>query len=86
MGVKVYWRENCGECKIVMKYFEEKQIDIDKIDVTYDKERFEEMLRLGGIATPLIVIGHHVFHSFNRLKIDKALEDIYGQVVVSEPN
>jgi hypothetical protein len=59
-----------------MNYFEEKQTEIEKIDVTFDKEKFVEMLRLGGIATPLIVIGDHIIHSFDREKIDKAMEEL----------
>jgi glutaredoxin len=76
MSIKLYWRKNCGQCKMVMDYFEEKQTEIEKIDVTFDKEKFEEMLRLGGIATPLIVIGDHVIHSFDREKINKALGEL----------
>jgi glutaredoxin len=76
MSIKLYWRKNYDQCKIAMNYFEEKQTKIEKIDVTFDKEKFAEMLRLGGIATPLIVIGDHIFHSFDREKIDKAMEEL----------
>ncbi|MCZ8516955.1 glutaredoxin family protein [Paenibacillus filicis] len=76
MNIKVYWSEHCSQCKTVMDYFDEKQVPIEKINVTYDQNKFNEMLRLGGIATPLIVVGERVIHSFDRQKVDKLLEGI----------
>lgn len=60
----------------MLDFFEEKGIPIEAIDVTYDKEQFAEMLRLGGIATPLLVMGQQVFHFFDRNKINRALEEL----------
>lgn len=74
MKIKVYWSEHCSGCKTVMEYFNDKQISVEKIDVTHDQEKFDEMLRQGGIATPLIVIGNRVIHSFDRKKMDQILE------------
>jgi glutaredoxin len=77
MSIKVYWREHCSQCKSVIEYFEEKKLSVDTIDVTYDQDKFREMLSLGGIATPLIVIGEHVVHSFDRQKLDRMLEGVH---------
>ncbi|MEK3884882.1 glutaredoxin domain-containing protein [Paenibacillus sp. PL2-23] len=74
--IKLYWRSNCAQCQRMLDFFEEKGIPIEAIDVTYDKEQFAEMLRLGGIATPLLVMGQQVFHFFDRNKINRALEEL----------
>lgn len=74
MQVKVYISKHCVSCLEVVSYFEEKGIDFEKIDVTHDREGFDEMFKLGGIATPLIVIGNTVMHSFDRSRIAQMLE------------
>lgn len=74
MNIKVYWREHCSVCIEVFHYLDDKKIPYEKIDVTYDQNRFDEMLRLGGIATPLIVIGEQVISYFEAEKMDKIFE------------
>lgn len=79
MNIKLYWSEHCSQCKKVMSYFAEKQVNIEKIDVTHDQNKFNEMVRQGGIATPLIVIGNRVIHTFDRQKLDQLLEGMQNE-------
>lgn len=74
MNIKVYWREHCSLCKEVFRYLDQKTIVYEKIDVTHDQSRFNEMLRLGGIATPLIVVDGKVISYFDTEKMDRILE------------
>lgn len=74
--VKLYISDFCLSCEEAIQYFINKGFTIEKINVTYDQDRLEEMLQLGGIAPPLIVIERKVFHVFNRSKIDQWLEEI----------
>jgi glutaredoxin len=74
VNVKVYWRQHCSLCKDVFHYLDQKEIPYEKIDVTYDQTRFDEMLRLGGIATPLIVVDGLVISYFESEKMDRILE------------
>lgn len=57
MKVKIYSSDHCVSCRQVVAYFETKGVAFERIDVTHNREGFEEMVRLGGIATPLIVVG-----------------------------
>lgn len=75
MDIKIYRRDHCDQCQAAIEYFHEKQVEFEEIDVTFDSVKFEDMLRLGGIATPLIVIGKQVIHSFDPQKMDEALEE-----------
>lgn len=74
--VKVYWRQHCNLCKDVFHYLDHKEIPYEKIDVTYDQSQFDELLRLGGIATPLIVINEQVISYFEPKKMDRILGGI----------
>lgn len=79
MDIKVYWRQDCHACIDVFNYLDDKQLDYEKIDVTYDQNRFDEMLRLGGIATPLIMIDGQVVSHFDREKLNQIIEVLgYG--------
>ncbi|WCK52959.1 glutaredoxin family protein [Aneurinibacillus sp. Ricciae_BoGa-3] len=75
MVIKVYVSDHCFSCKEAIQYFTEKEVNVKQINVTYNQEKFVEMLTLGGIATPLIVIDDQIFYTFERAKLDKVLEE-----------
>jgi glutaredoxin len=74
MKVKIYLSDHCVSCKEAVHFFEAKGVYLEQINVTYDQKRFDEVLSLGGIATPLIVIGERIFHSFDRTTMEQFLE------------
>jgi glutaredoxin len=73
MKVKIYVSHHCVSCQDAIHYFKRKGVDFKEIDVTHDQESFNEMLLLGGIATPLIIVGDHIFHTFDPNKVEKVL-------------
>ncbi|WCK56264.1 glutaredoxin family protein [Aneurinibacillus sp. Ricciae_BoGa-3] len=75
MEIKIYVSDHCFSCREAIQYFFEKELNVKQINVTYNQEGFKEMITLGGIATPLIVIENQVFHTFERAKIEKVLEE-----------
>jgi glutaredoxin len=74
MNIKVYWRKHCQLCKDVFNYLDRKAVLYEKIDVTYDQSLFNEMHRLGGFATPFIVIDGKTISYFEPQKMDQILE------------
>jgi glutaredoxin len=74
VNIKVYWRQHCSSCKEVFRHLDQKAIPYEKIDVTHDQSRFDEMLRLGGFATPFMIIDGKVISYFDPGKIDRLLE------------
>jgi predicted thioredoxin/glutaredoxin len=74
LEIKVYWREHCSSCNEVFRYFDQKHITYEKINVTHDQKHFSEMLRLGGFATPFILIDDQVISYFDSIKMDRILE------------
>lgn len=75
MKVTIYVSHHCISCEDAIRYFKSKGIDFKEINVTHDQESFNEMLRLGGIATPLIIVEGHIFHTFDPNKVEKVLEE-----------
>jgi glutaredoxin len=72
--IKVYTKSNCLSSKEVIRFFKVHHILYTEVNVTNDQERFNEMLKLGGIATPFIIIGDQIFHSFTRSEIKRTLK------------
>lgn len=75
MNITVYTSQHCNSCVEVVRYFANKGIVFRQLDVGHNAENFKEMLRLGGIATPFIVIEDKVFHSFDRDRIEQVLQE-----------
>jgi glutaredoxin len=73
-NVVLYGADHCAACAEAIKFFQQEGIYYQYKDVGTDKEAFAEMLRLGGIATPFIVAGTHVLHSFDHQKLKEALK------------
>ncbi len=71
----MYVSKHCLSCNVARQYFVKKGIQYEEVDITNNQIKFEEMLSLGGIATPLIIIGDQIIHSFDSTKLDKALEE-----------
>jgi glutaredoxin len=78
MNITLYTSDHCISCKEVIRFFHEKGYSFRQLDVGFNKENFNEMLRLGGIATPFIVIGSKTFHTFDRKKLEEVLMDDHG--------
>jgi glutaredoxin len=75
MKVKIYVSEYCVWCEEAVRYFVQQNVEIEKVDVTYDQERFDEMVSYGGIGTPFIMIDDQIFHSFDIEKMERLLQE-----------
>lgn len=74
MEIRVFISKHCFSSEDVIQYFQEKNLDVNIIDVTNDQNRIDEMVKLGGIATPFIIIDNEVIPSFDKSKVDRILE------------
>ncbi|MED4601511.1 glutaredoxin family protein [Paenibacillus validus] len=73
MKITIYTSDHCSACRKAIQFFQETGMPYHQLDVGYNKGNFDEMLRLGGIATPLIIVGTQTFHTFDPQKIKEAL-------------
>ncbi|MBP1935494.1 hypothetical protein [Paenibacillus sediminis] len=60
------------------RYKERTFRPFEVLDVGYNKLHFQEMLELGGFATPFIIVNEHKLHTFDEALLDRLLEDDHG--------
>lgn len=73
--IKIYTSPICPKCERAKKFFEEKEIDFEEINVFKEKEKAKEMMeKTGQKMVPIIEIDGEVFPGFDKDKIEKALE------------
>ncbi len=75
MAVKIYSTPTCPYCTMAKQYFSSKGISFESIDVSADKTKAEEMVKLSGqMGVPVIVIDGNVITGFDKTKIDALLQ------------
>jgi glutaredoxin-like YruB-family protein len=71
MNIKVYSTPTCGYCVKVKEYLKSKNIDFTDFNVSADREKAMEMVKLSGQrGVPVIVIDEEVIVGFDKNKID----------------
>lgn len=78
VDITIYTADHCSSCKEAIRFFQEKGLFFRQLDVGFNKENFSDMLRLGGFATPFIVIDSKAFFTFDREKLEEVLDDVHG--------
>jgi glutaredoxin len=73
MNITIYTSNHCRSCHIVMDFLDQQQIAYRELKIDSNQTHFEEMLALGGIATPFLVINDVTSHSFDAEKIMEVL-------------
>lgn len=72
--VIVFSTPTCSFCNIAKKYFREKGIKFNDVDVSRDPAAARDMVRRSGQrGVPVIDIGGKIVVGFDRVKIDKYL-------------
>jgi glutaredoxin len=70
--VIIYTHRGCPGGDAAMQYMNGEQIPFRLRDVVKDVEAQTEFRRLGGIGTPLLVVGDQVLHGFDPTELEKA--------------
>jgi glutaredoxin-like YruB-family protein len=74
MSIKVYSTSTCPYCVTLKNFLKEKGFEFEDIDVTFDKERQDEMIEKSGqMGVPVVDINGQIIIGFDREKIIKAL-------------
>jgi glutaredoxin-like YruB-family protein len=74
--VIVFSTPTCSFCNMAKKYFREKGIRFKDVDVSRDPAAARDMIRRSGQqGVPVIDIGGKIVVGFDRLKIDKYLNN-----------
>jgi|GEM_PF-3398211 len=73
--VTVYISDGCVACEEAVAYLQSRGAEVAIQNTGAGWHVWEELLALGGIATPLLVIGGTVLHTLNKRVVDRLLEE-----------
>jgi glutaredoxin 3 len=74
MTVRIYSTSHCPYCTMAKKFFEDKGISFEEVNVEQDQQKAAEMVEKSGqMGVPVIEINGEIIIGFNRPEIEKAL-------------
>lgn len=71
--VSVYTSNTCPYCTMAKDYLKEKNIDFEEKNIQEDKAARDELMKMGHLGVPVIVIGEEEIVGFDQKKIDELL-------------
>lgn len=75
--VKIYSTPTCPQCQAAKRYFKDKGVEYQELDVASDARARVEMMGIAQTrSVPVIVVDGQVFVGFDRAGIEKSL---FGQ-------
>jgi len=73
--IKVYSTPKCHFCELIKKYLMEKDVDFMEVDVSNNKEGFQEMVaKSGQMGVPVVEIGDQIIVGFDKNRIEELLK------------
>lgn len=73
-NVKIYTSDTCGYCHMAKEYFNENGIAFDERNVTKDVEAKKELMKMGYMSVPVIIIDGETIVGFDKQKIESLLK------------
>jgi len=75
MQVTIYITPSCPYCLTAKKYFENKKIPFEEIDISLDKAKAQEMMKFSGqMGVPVITIDDKIIIGFDQEKIETLIK------------
>ena len=71
--VKVYSSNTCPHCVTAKKYLDEKGVEYEERNVQTNPEARKELMAMGHMGVPVIIIGEDEIVGFDQGKIDELL-------------
>lgn len=71
--VSVYTSNTCPYCNMAKDYLKEKNINFDEKNIQEDKAARDELMKMGHLGVPVIVIDEEEIVGFDQRKIDELL-------------
>ena len=72
-NIKVYSSTSCTNCTAVKEYLKEKGYEFEEKNVSTDKEAKKELIGMGFMGVPVVMIDGEAFLGFNKSKLDELL-------------
>jgi glutaredoxin-like YruB-family protein len=72
-NIKIYSSNSCTNCTAAKEYIKDKGYEYEEKNVSTDKEAKKELIALGYMGVPVIMIDDEVVVGFNKSKLDEIL-------------
>ncbi|HOK48890.1 MAG TPA: glutaredoxin family protein [Sedimentibacter sp.] len=71
--ILIYSANSCSNCTAAKEYIKEKGYDYEEKNVSLDPEAKKELIGMGYMGVPVIMIDDDVVVGFNKSKLDELL-------------
>lgn len=71
--IKIYSSSTCMNCVAAKEYLKEKGYEYEEKNVSTDSEARKELISMGYMGVPIIMIDEEVVVGFNKAKLDELL-------------
>lgn len=71
--IKVYTSTTCAHCSAVKEYLKEKECSYEEKNVSTDPQAKKELIGMGYMGVPIVIVDDNVIEGFNKNKLDELL-------------
>ncbi len=72
-NIKIYSSSTCPNCITAKEYLKEKGYEYEEKNVSIDSEAKKELISMGYMGVPIIIVDEEVVVGFNKAKLDELL-------------
>lgn len=72
-NVKIYTSTTCAYCHAAKEYLEEKGVSYEEKNISTDSDAKKELISMGYMGVPIIMVDDDVVEGFNKNKLDELL-------------
>ncbi len=71
--VVVYTSNTCPYCNMAKEYLDEKKVEYEEKNIQTDKAARDELMKMGHLGVPVILVGEEEIVGFDQNKLDELL-------------
>jgi len=71
--IKIYTSSTCSHCSAAKEYFKEREYSYEERNVSTDPSAKKELMKMGYMGVPIIMVDDEVIEGFNKNKLDELL-------------
>lgn len=74
-NITVYTSSTCPYCTLAKEYLDEKGLEYTEKNVQKDSQARKELMEMGHMGVPVVIIGEEQIVGFDKNKIDLAVDE-----------
>ena len=71
--IKIYTSNTCSHCSAAKEYLKEREFSYEERNVSTDPAAKKELIGMGYMGVPIIMVDDNVIEGFNKSKLDEIL-------------